>query len=1487
MSRFFLWNLSNKLQLRNEIPEKIKKITSISNHIYILTTANNLYHGFIKTNELEQEQLSVVKVDGVLLKDIDCSNSELFGVDLSGKVLKYTDNLEIIKEILLIEDSKPCPHGSIGTKFKMKVEKLSVGLYGNLYITDNGQLWASGNMHQIGINSDTPKRVTFFEERYVYSAKTGSDFAIAIVSKQHNDETIGVGEEILISTCPNCICSSQLTSPTSPNSYSESCPSGIPIPASYDIETTSTSSKSDSTCSNDTKQCINNSGSTENNDNNDKSERNIIFRNTEAAREFLTRQFSWMSSAGEEYLVECTEKPTRIIKENVSNMASLVYEGVKTVGDKVVTLSRHMSGSSDNNEVPENVEEIHLPRVTSKDEFVWSLSQGTSEKDLSEQGLEERCNSIVKNGFNLINCEIWTWGNIIHGQLGLGDIIKRERPMIITKLSNIGAIKISVQSYHAAVLTLDGRAFLWGRNDFNQVTVDSDMDQSSPKMFNNVQSSERVKDLCCGSYHTSVLTYNNELFYTGKTAAKLVKLQTSDISTNDINKKMQNMNNFENNEYFIPNKLFSTLNITGLNEIFNNNEFMVPYLLKEQEHLEQMLAIQSGFIKILQKKNCSDSTMLYENLCTTYMELLHFNAANVKTLADYCNNKISECDVVMFKYVEEHLFIYKNYLNSLYNVLSISGCKYISRILDIPLGLYKSIDGNNSFKKDKKNDEMLINTILMNPYNKLSYYLELFSNMINNTNKQQYHDIYNKWNSFVEEQEELLNDANRTNEFWNNFGKTVENLKKPERRLIRESRSFPINLHNAGLFSSHWFILLNDCFVHINGSWIVRHDLKTIWVEPQQDLSNGQFQISLKMPEETIELYTIQAEDKIQWFHTLQQAIKNALGKSNAHQPPSLRTASYTFTKNGYYKDANYTGRWLNAKMHGSGKLTWIDGKIYTGQFNNNQMHGFGKITLPNIGVYEGQWKDNQQNGFGILKYTNGDVYKGYFKDGQPHGHGSLKQGNFTASSASIYIGGWILGTKNGYGVMHDIVTGDKYLGTWLDNKKHGKGLIVTSEGVYYEGIFNQDVLTGNGLMILEDGTFYEGDFKGTGILGGKGILTLTSGHTLEGNLTGSWNEGIKISNGVLSLSKEIEVSPPKTFSTFCTPVDQKWKSLFRYCHQILGTTEANVKKTPDTQKIWQNVAVVISNSFQVSVKNKSDRGIENSVNNLDTIPQYGRESIDSNSFQLIKQYVNKAFECSYHPLGSLLSDLTVAYTTSYGGLRPHALLLVHAVNELRSITERLFDIVRLLFPALPSYEEQVIVNGNAIEENVVSCQSLLYPIILPRVHSSLFTLYTLKCKSCDAQYWKRLIEWNKQPDYTLMAFLSVNQKFLNSETQEPLSPIPRVKDQHFVEAIETLQLLKTTFSPIEKLNVIRNTFEKMTDAVQRKLGDHYKWNMDDLFPAFLYVVVRARIPQLGSELKFIEDFHDPNASIGELALMFTTLQACYQQILLEKISVT
>lgn len=118
---------------------------------------------------------------------------------------------------------------------------------------------------------------------------------------------------------------------------------------------------------------------------------------------------------------------------------------------------------------------------------------------------------------------------------------------------------------------------------------------------------------------------------------------------------------------------------------------------------------------------------------------------------------------------------------------------------------------------------------------------------------------------------------------------------------------------------------------------------------------------------------------------------------------------------------------------------------------------------------------------------------------------------------------------------------------------------------------------------------------------------------------------------------------------------------------------------------------------------------------------------------------------------------MTEAYTATYGGLIVHPLLLTHAVNELHSIIVRVYDIVRILFPALPEYGKEISLSEDD-ESDVVSCAAVLHPFILPKVYSALFTLYTLHNKSEDTIYWKRLTEWYKQSDFTLMAFLNVHQ---------------------------------------------------------------------------------------------------------------------------------
>ncbi|XP_076647419.1 amyotrophic lateral sclerosis 2 [Halictus rubicundus] len=1509
----------------------ISKLVTIKDHVFVTTTSNNLYYGEVSFTENESPIL-IFNSAPFNVVDIASNSEHLFIVDINGYVLKVNpQDMSVIDTIILKEEIKCCSHGYKQENEILKIKSIAVNDQAALFVTEEGQLWASGNQLQIDINSTEPKKVKFFEGRTISIVSCGFNFNVVAARKtlktmkDDTDSESDLKEDVFVNSCPQCLNTILLT-PTSVTS-SDTCPTGlIAQQFSEDRSTISTSALSinskdyDSTSladaikaeqiaklSENEEQCLN---STMNSDKEEK--KNVIFINTEVAKQFLTKQLSWVSSYGsvkEDIPLENIETPTRLLKQNVSNVANLVYEGVKNVGDKVVTLSRHMSGSSDINEfkndssehLVEQAEECLEPANTSLalslrcEEFPWSSSSGTSEHELSQQGLNERITTLTHAGSNILSTELWTWGDIEFGQLGTGDTINRLRPVLVAKLSNIGLRKVTCGAFHIVALTLDGRAFTWGRNNCKQVTLESSAYESAPQLFStNLSVDERAKDIAAGSFHSLIMMHHG-LYFIGK-SSKIGDMFHLDI---EICGDCSIIEIFGSGEY----SCCSVINETERN--------ISQDLIEDQTYMEEILIIYKNLIKPLQKKGGAMQELnVYETLCRCYTELLSFSVLHIISLWNYFNHIGEAYEVVVVANVEEYITVYKYYLNAICDVISLNGFTYIAKIIDVPriiTNLFTSKLKSN--EKKKIENEIVITMALKYPLHNLNRYKNMIHNlmMCNDARMgvERFQDALIKWEQICEEQEKQQKEAEATKLFWNSSGKLGELLRSPNRRLIRESRSHPIAMANSRYFSTHWFALLTDIFIHVTGTTHTIYPLKTLWVSILADSEALQNAILVKAPEDTFVLYTETPCERNEWLHSLRYAIKCNLQRVIGHEPPVTRSGSYVFIKHSLYKQAKYTGRWLLGKPHGFGKLEWNDGRVYTGQFHKGVFHGTGKMEIPSHGTYEGQWKDGQQTGYGTLKYSNGDFYEGYFKDGVPHGHGIKKEGYFMACVASVYIGEWDNGVKQGYGIMDDIVTGEKYLGSWNNDMKHGPGLIVTLDGIYYEGVFTQDVLTGHGVMVFEDGTHYEGEFKSAGIFCGKGTLTFQTGERLEGNMNGVWNESVKVV-ATLHLNDNRENvqtnSKPMSFGKLCVPPDQKWKVIFKQCYQQLGILEADSKTTNMTdkcvqaQRAWQNVASIMTKSRQKTPRKKNISmhiSSTNEINDkttdeLDKIPSFG-EKLTYENYKDIHTYLMKAFECQHHPLGALLTDISTVYTATYGGVRVHPLLLDHAISELHSITSRIYEIVTLLFPILPPDGTDISLESeNGEEGQVVNTIAIMHPIILPRMHYVLFVLYALHNTKEDEAYWKRLMKWNKQPDITLMAFLDIDQKFWKNEDLINLaeSRLQYQAKSHFNEAIETLQQLKTTFSPLEKLLIVKNTFEQMTKIVQRELGSTYLWTMDELLPVFCYVVIRASILKLGSEIQFIEDFMEPSLWNGELGIMFTTLKASYYQILQEKINV-
>lgn len=143
-------------------------------------------------------------------------------------------------------------------------------------------------------------------------------------------------DDVFVSNCPQCLSAMRPSSQSLTSS--DTCPMALhPHQYSSDPSITSLTPQTHSPTPEKPSKLVNGHQTHHRqSETKDESKKNVIFINTEAARQFLTRQLSWVSSYGNgKEETEMVSNPTGLLKQNVSNMANLVYEGVKTMGDKV------------------------------------------------------------------------------------------------------------------------------------------------------------------------------------------------------------------------------------------------------------------------------------------------------------------------------------------------------------------------------------------------------------------------------------------------------------------------------------------------------------------------------------------------------------------------------------------------------------------------------------------------------------------------------------------------------------------------------------------------------------------------------------------------------------------------------------------------------------------------------------------------------------------------------------------------------------------------------------------------------------------------------------------------------------------------------------------------------------------------------------------------------------------------------------------------
>lgn len=1134
-----------------------------------------------------------------------------------------------------------------------------------------------------------------------------------------------------------------------------------------------------------------------------------------------------------------------------------------------------------------------------------------------------------------LRTEVWTWGKGKEGQLGHGDVLPRLQPLCVKCLDGKEVIHLEAAGSHSLALTAKSQVYSWGSNTFGQLGH-SDFPTTVPRL-SKVNGGNGVWSIAAGQDYSLFLVDTDDfqpgLYYSGR----------QDPAEGDT--LPENPSGTKTPVLLSCSKLGYISRVTagkdGYLALVDKN--VMGYIASlhelattERRFYSKLSDIKSQILRpLLSLENLGTVTtvQLLQEVASRFSKLCYLIGQHGVSLSSFLQGVKEARNLVIMKHSSLFLDSYTEYCASVSNFLVMGGFQLLAKPAIDFLNKNQELLQDLSEVNDENTQLMeILNTLFFLPIRRLHNYAKVLLKLatcfeVASPEYQKLQDSSSCYESLALHLGRKRKEAEYTLGFWKTFpGKMTDSLRKPERRLLCESSNRALSLQHAGRFSVNWFILFNDALVHAQFSTHHVFPLATLWAEPLSEEAGSVNGLKITTPEEQFTLISSTPQEKTKWLRAISQAVDQALrgtsdfplyggGSSVQRQePPISRSAKYTFYKDPRLKDATYDGRWLSGKPHGRGVLKWPDGKMYSGMFRNGLEDGYGEYRIPNKALnkedhYVGHWKEGKMCGQGVYSYASGEVFEGCFQDNMRHGHGLLRSGKLTSSSPSMFIGQWVMDKKAGYGVFDDITRGEKYMGMWQDDVCQGNGVVVTQFGLYYEGNFHLNKMTGNGVLLSEDDTIYEGEFSDDWTLSGKGTLTMPNGDYIEGYFSGEWGSGIKITGTYFKPSLyESEKDRPKALrklGNLAVAADEKWRAVFDECWHQLGCEGPG---QGEVWKAWDNIAVALTTSRRQHRDSPEmlSRSQTQTLESLEYIPQHvGAFSVEK--YDNIKKYLIKACDTPLHPLGRLVETLVAVYRMTYVGVGANRRLLQEAVKEIKSYLKRIFQLVRFLFPELPEEGSTIPLSAppptgrrsfctgksDSTSESpepgyVVTSSGLVLPVLLPRLYPPLFMLYALDNDREEDVYWECVLRLNKQADIALLGFLGVQRKFWPATLSvlgESKKVLPTTKDACFASAVECLQQISTTFTPSDKLKVIQQTFEEISQSVLASLQEDFLWSMDDLFPVFLYVVLRARIRNLGSEVHLIEDLMDPYFQHGEQGIMFTTLKACYYQIQREKLN--
>merc|ERR1711907_776575 len=125
---------------------------------------------------------------------------------------------------------------------------------------------------------------------------------------------------------------------------------------------------------------------------------------------------------------------------------------------------------------------------------------------------------------------------------------------------------------------------------------------------------------------------------------------------------------------------------------------------------------------------------------------------------------------------------------------------------------------------------------------------------------------------------------------------------------------------------------------------------------------------------------------------------------------------------------------------------------------------------------YTGEYHNNLKEGMGTQIYKNGNKYIGMWHEDQRHGKGEYYVSVGNDELVKRYSGEWVNGMRHGRGMLFGKEE-SLYDGEWANNSRHGEGKQVYPNGDVYEGSWVDGKREGYGRLTKENGDIFEGNW--------------------------------------------------------------------------------------------------------------------------------------------------------------------------------------------------------------------------------------------------------------------------------------------------------------------------------------------------------------------------------------------------------------------------